>query len=84
MKARTPWYTYHEFLRDSTARLVGALPDEVVVMNTLTTNLHLMLASFYRPGGQAGEGRDGGERVSLRSVRGREPPRRPRRRSVAT
>jgi len=52
MKARTPWYTYHEFLRDSTARLVGARPDEVVVMNTLTTNLHLMLASFYRPAGR--------------------------------
>lgn len=52
MKARTPWYTYHEFLRDSTARLVGALPEEVVVMNTLTTNLHLMMASFYRPEGR--------------------------------
>jgi kynureninase len=52
MKARTPWYTYHEFLRDSTARLVGARPEEVVVMNTLTTNLHLMLASFYRPEGK--------------------------------
>ena len=51
MKARTPWYTYHEFVRDSTARIVGALPEEVVVMNTLTTNLHLMLASFYRPQG---------------------------------
>lgn len=51
LQARTPWYTYHEFLRDSTARLVGARPDEVVVMNTLTTNLHLMLASFYRPAG---------------------------------
>ena len=51
MEARTPWYSYHEVLRDSAARLVGALPDEVVMMNSLTVNLHLMLASFYRPAG---------------------------------
>src|SRR5262245_9241237 len=44
-----PWYSYHELVRDAGARLVGARPDEVVFMNSLTVNLHLMLASFYRP-----------------------------------
>jgi kynureninase len=47
--AKNPWMPYHELLTDSTARLVGALPQEVVVMNSLTVNLHLLLASFYRP-----------------------------------
>jgi kynureninase len=46
---RTPWYAYHEIFRDIGARLVGALPGEVVFMNSLTVNLHLMLATFYRP-----------------------------------
>ncbi|MEZ4872038.1 MAG: kynureninase [Bdellovibrionales bacterium] len=44
-----PWLPYHEFLTEPMARLVGAKPSEVVVMNTLTTNLHLMMVSFYRP-----------------------------------
>ena len=47
--AKHPWFPYHEFLTAQTARLVGAQPMEVVVMNTLTVNLHLMLTSFYRP-----------------------------------
>jgi kynureninase len=44
-----PWYTYQEPLRPLLARLVGATPDEVVLMNGLTVNLHLMLETFYRP-----------------------------------
>lgn len=47
--ARNPWMPYHELLAATTARLVGARPDEVVVMNSLTANLHLMMVSFYRP-----------------------------------
>jgi kynureninase len=47
--AQTPWWSYHETLTAQTARLVGALPLEVVVMNALTVNLHLMFVSFYRP-----------------------------------
>ena len=45
----TPWYSYHEALRKPTARLVGAKPVEVICMNSLTVNLHLMMATFYRP-----------------------------------
>jgi kynureninase len=48
---KTPWYSYHETLRDAGARLVGALPHEVVFMNSLTVNLHLMMATFFRPSG---------------------------------
>ncbi|MBI1827351.1 MAG: kynureninase [Planctomycetes bacterium] len=44
-----PWYSYHELLRETGARLVGAKPGEVVAMNSLTANLHLMMVSFYRP-----------------------------------
>ena len=47
--AQNPWMPYHEILAAPTARLVGALPSEVVVMNSLTVNLHLMMVSFYRP-----------------------------------
>lgn len=44
-----PWYSYHEHFRAAGARLVGALPSEVVFMNSLTVNLHLMMMTFYRP-----------------------------------
>jgi kynureninase len=47
--ARRPWLPYHELLREPAAALVGARPAEVVVMNSLTVNLHLMMVSFYRP-----------------------------------
>jgi len=49
LQAKYPWLPYHEFLTEQTARLVGAKPLEVVVMNSLTVNLHLLMVSFYRP-----------------------------------
>ena len=52
MAARTPWYSYHENFRESGARLVGGRPGEVVMMNALTVNLHLLMVTFYRPGGR--------------------------------
>ncbi len=48
-RGELPWMHYHKFLTAQSARLVGALPHEVVVMNTLTVNLHLMMVSFYQP-----------------------------------
>jgi kynureninase len=48
-KGQHPWMPYHEELRAPLAELVGAEPQEVVAMNSLTTNLHLMMVSFYRP-----------------------------------
>jgi kynureninase len=48
-EAKNPWMPYHEFLTESMAQIVGAKPIEVVVMNTLTTNLHLLMVSFYQP-----------------------------------
>lgn len=47
--AKNPWMPYHEFLTEKMATIVGAKPIEVVIMNTLTTNLHLLMVSFYQP-----------------------------------
>ncbi|MER7458364.1 kynureninase [Micromonospora sp. NPDC126480] len=51
LEAERPWLPYHELLTAPAARLVGARPAEVVVMNSLTVNLHLLMVSFYRPAG---------------------------------
>ena len=47
--ARNPWLPYHEFLSESYSKIIGAKATEVIAMNTLSVNLHLMLVSFYRP-----------------------------------
>jgi kynureninase len=47
--AERPWWDYHERFAGPLSKVVGALPDEVAVMNTLTVNLHLLMVSFYRP-----------------------------------
>lgn len=47
--AKLPWVSYHENLTKQAAKIVGALPSEVVMMNQLTVNLHLLMVSFYRP-----------------------------------
>jgi len=47
--ARKPWLSYHEIFAEQLAKVVGALPEEVVAMNQLTVNLHFLMVSFYRP-----------------------------------
>lgn len=47
--SRRPWLYYHKFLKKSLAKIVGAKPSEVIAMNQLTVNLHLMMVSFYQP-----------------------------------
>lgn len=49
LSANTPWYSYHETVREPMARIIGAKPVEVICMNSLTVNIHLMMATFYRP-----------------------------------
>jgi kynureninase len=51
-RARHPWMPYHEFLTENMAGIVGARPIEVVVMNSLTVNIHLLFVTFYRPEGK--------------------------------
>ena len=51
-RAKKPWMPYHEFFTEKLAKIVGANLNEIVVMNTLTVNLHLMMVSFYRPSGK--------------------------------
>jgi kynureninase len=48
-QGKNPWFEYHKFTQEKAAKVVGAKKDEVVLMNTLTTNLHLLMVSFYRP-----------------------------------
>ena len=50
--SKWPWYSYHEIFTDQLSGLIGCQPEEVVVMNSLSVNLHLMLVSFYRPTAQ--------------------------------
>ncbi len=50
--SRRPWFSYHEQLTEKVAKIVGAKPIEVVVTHSLTTNLHLLMVSFYRPSGR--------------------------------
>ena len=47
--AKNPWMPYHEFLTNKSAKIVGGQPNEVVVTHSLTTNLHLLMVSFYQP-----------------------------------
>ncbi len=49
LKAKNPWMYYQEYFKPSMAKIVGARPDEVTVMNSLTVNLHLLMLTFYKP-----------------------------------
>lgn len=51
-QAKRPWFAYHEFLTNYSSKLVGALPTEVVCMNQLTVNVHMLMVSFYTPNKQ--------------------------------
>jgi len=51
-QARNPWFSYHSLFTERLAKIIGAKANEVVAMNTLTVNLHLLMLSFYRPQGK--------------------------------
>ncbi len=51
-KAKYPWYTYHEMLAEPLSKIIGAKTNEVVAMNSLTVNMHLLMVSFYKPYGK--------------------------------
>jgi kynureninase len=51
-RAQYPWFSYHHIFEERLSKIVGARKDEVVAMNTLTVNLHLLMMSFYRPSGK--------------------------------
>ena len=46
---KDPWYSYHDFFPEKLSKIVGCKPQEIVVMNQLTVNIHLLMASFYKP-----------------------------------
>ena len=46
---KDPWYSYHDFFPQKLSKIVGCMPNEIVVMNQLTVNIHLLMATFYRP-----------------------------------
>ena len=68
LEADRPWLPYHELLTEPPARLVGAQPREVVVMNSLTVNLHLLMVSFYRPTSESARGSSSRTRRSRPTV----------------
>ena len=61
--AKNPWMPYHEFLSESYSKIVGGKKSEVVAMNSLTVNLHLMMVSFYRPNANRNKILIGGRRT---------------------
>jgi kynureninase len=73
LDAKRPWLPYHELLTGPAARLVGALPSETVIMNSLTVNLHLLMVSFYRPRPGARPHRHRGHGFPVRLLRGAQP-----------
>ena len=81
LDGRDPWYSYHEQFREPAARLVGAEPAEVVMMNSLTVNIHLLMVSFYRPTPARYKVVVEDGWLPVRFVRGREPRCAPRARS---